>query len=144
MNTRFWSKVDVRGPDECWPWTACTNHNGYGRFGRDGSVHYSHRIAVELDGRDPTGLVVRHHCDNPPCCNPRHLELGTKADNSRDCVERGRSARGDTHGMAKLTDAEISRIRADPRLQRVIAAEYDVGQSLVSMIKSRRIWAHVE
>ena len=159
MNTRFWSKVDVRGPDECWPWLAGAHSAGYGKFWYDGCPHYSHRIAVMLDGRDPTGVVVRHRCDNPPCCNPAHLDLGTYADNSRDCVERGRQARGDTHGSrtkpesrprgeahgrAKLTVADIKRIRADPRPQRVIAAGYDVTQALVSFIKSRRSWAHVE
>lgn len=96
---RFWSKVDRRGADECWSWTASTFRHGYGKFqlGRDdehpdGRVAYAPRVAWELaNGRAiPDGKVVRHHCDNPPCCNPAHLAVGTQAENTSDMVRRGR------------------------------------------------------
>ena len=103
MKKRFWSKVDQRGPDECWPWTASTN-GGYGAFGaklfgeKKMRVHRAHRVAFFLaTGVAPDDLVVCHSCDNPPCCNPAHLWLGTQADNNRDMSIKGRN------GMTRKT-----------------------------------------
>jgi hypothetical protein len=97
---RFWAKVDRSGgPDACWLWTAGTFRlrNGYGKFGADPAASrtvYAHRFAYELShGPIPPGLLVCHHCDNPPCCNPAHLFLGTIADNMRDMSDKGRAAR---------------------------------------------------
>lgn len=79
---RFWEKVERRGPDDCWPWTAGKTAAGYGMFkrpGRDGTRSTAHRVAWELEhGRPvPDGLVVDHLCENRPCCNPAHLEAVT-------------------------------------------------------------------
>lgn len=93
---RFWSKADRRGPDECWEWKACrtTKRGGYGQFrvtlapGKN-VVLYSHRAAYEATfGAPPVGLL-RHKCDNPPCCNPAHLIPGTHADNTAIAEELG-------------------------------------------------------
>lgn len=88
---RFWSKVDKRGPDECWLWTGLVFVGGYGRLGE----HKAHRIAAVLClALDPASeLIVCHRCDNPPCCNPAHLFLGTHADNMRDKAAKNRAAR---------------------------------------------------
>lgn len=86
---RFWSKVDKSG--SCWCWTAYRKPTGYGVFKYNGKLHRAHRFALEVThGEIPEGLVVRHKCDNPSCCNPEHLEIGTQADNMRDRTERGR------------------------------------------------------
>jgi hypothetical protein len=94
---RFWSYVDKRGPDECWPWTGYTHVGfGYGMISIAGqhAMLLSHRVALELSGvKIPEGLGALHKCDNPPCCNPRHLYPGNQQQNVRDMVERGR-ARG--------------------------------------------------
>lgn len=71
---RFWSKVDIREENECWPWTAAKTGNGYGNFkaGRYLNIP-SHRIAYWFSsGVYPDKLLVRHKCDNPVCCNPAH------------------------------------------------------------------------
>ncbi len=92
LEDRFWSKVDKRGPDECWPWKADLTSNGYGAFKlATGKKVRAHRFAWELThGPIPPGMSACHKCDNPPCCNPGHLFLGTNADNTHDAQKKGR------------------------------------------------------
>lgn len=88
---RFWEKVEKRGPDECWPWLAVCTIDGHGQFRRGPRVIRAHQVSFELaKGAIPSGMLVRHTCDHPDCVNPRHLILGTIADNNRDRLERGR------------------------------------------------------
>jgi hypothetical protein len=87
LENRFWEKVDMQGPDDCWEWTASTDRDGYGKF-KAGKMYQAHRIAYYLaTNEDPGDLCVRHTCDNPPCCNPAHLRLGTNDDNAHDREE---------------------------------------------------------
>jgi hypothetical protein len=86
----------VQPQEGCWVWPGEVNNKGYGVFRtyRDGQArkHYAHRLAHFLaSGEDISGFVVRHDCDNPPCCNPSHLRSGTQADNMRDSIERNRA-----------------------------------------------------
>lgn len=147
---RFWSKVDRRGADDCWPWTAATNEHGYGVMRpegqRSGPTVKAHRVSLTLAGVDIEGLVVRHSCDNPPCVNPAHLSVGTKADNSADMVSRDRHARGSRSGTSKLTECQVVEIRARcaaGELHRVLAAEYGVSRVAITNIATRKTWRHV-
>jgi hypothetical protein len=97
LEERFWSRVDKRGPDECWPWIGAQNGNGYGRIKVDGILWVAHRVAYALATKkwpksDLTyhGKVVMHRCDNPACCNPAHLQIGTQRRNVMDMVRKGR------------------------------------------------------
>ena len=158
---RFWAKVDVRGPDDCWPWAAHRNERGYGQFWAGSGMHRAHRVALAIDGRNPRDLHGRHKCDNPACCNPAHLEVGTHTENMRDMHERGRFApalgprnghytkpertpRGEANGCARLTDDAVRGIRADTRSHRVIALDYGISSPQISRIKRREAWGHVQ
>lgn len=88
---RFWVKVAVGDSESCWPWLAGAT-GGYGTIRTPRGMERAHRIAWELTrGPVPVGLFVCHACDNPPCCNPDHLFIGTLADNNRDRHEKGRT-----------------------------------------------------
>lgn len=88
---RFWSRVEVNGPDDCWTWTRGSSAPGsYGVIFAAGRRWLTHRLALALCGECVDGVLVLHSCDNPPCVNPRHLRVGTHLDNSRDAVERNR------------------------------------------------------
>lgn len=93
VGVRFWSKVKTGDPKDCWPWQASVFGFGYGAFRYGARTLRAHRVAWILarGGSIPDGLSVLHRCDNPPCCNPLHLKLGTQMDNTEDRMRRGRS-----------------------------------------------------
>jgi hypothetical protein len=104
----------------------------------------AHRYSYELTHGDiPTGMNVCHRCDVRNCVNPDHLFIGTAADNQADKVAKGRQLRGEQAGMAVLTNKQVLEIRAAVGLQREIATKYGVSRPLVSMIKSKKVWAHL-
>lgn len=146
--TRFWSRVDVRGPDECWPWTGSRKAFGYGQMWDGEKMERAHRIAFLITtGALAHGAPVRHSCDNPPCCNPSHLLGGTHLDNMRDRAERGRTARifGESNAQAKLTDDAIRFIREHrgKLLQRELGDMFGVTQNMVSKIQLGQAWPHL-
>jgi hypothetical protein len=87
----FWDKVEVRGPDECWPWKRAKNKQGYGQVTINRKQQPAHRVAWELStGQEmPTDLLALHSCDWKPCCNPGHVRPGTGKDNAADVKARG-------------------------------------------------------
>lgn len=97
---RFWEKVDRSGgPDACWPWIAALEHDGYGRFqtshqGQARKVRAPRMAWLLTHGDIPDALCICHRCDNPPCCNPAHLWLGTNLENTQDKMQKGRHVSG--------------------------------------------------
>jgi hypothetical protein len=117
---RFWAQVQRAGPDQCWIWMGrrASSRGDYGAFdirsrtGKRFRPHHAHRVAWELTyGPVPDGLFVCHRCDNPPCCNPAHLFLGSAADNNHDKCAKGRQVFGERHGQAKLTASAVAEMR---------------------------------
>jgi len=142
---RFWSKVQRSSEDECWPWTGCLAHGGYGYMRLCGQWR-AHRIAWVLSyGPIPSGMCVCHHCDSPPCCNPRHLFLGTDADNNRDMMKKGRKVvlYGEKHPAAKLTNEQARSIFASRERSTVLASRYAVSVSTVQCIRQGKTWHHI-
>lgn len=151
---RFWRKVDKRGPDECWEWTAGRTSYGYGQIWSGGQRRkklLAHRVAWELangpipQGEEYHGVCVLHRYDNPGCCNPAHLFLGTHADNMRDMIEKERQAYGEANGRAKLTKLqvrEVPHLAALGYSQRRIAHILGIKHAAVSHIMTGKTWRH--
>lgn len=143
---RFRTKVEVTGADECWNWKAARQSKGYGSFGTElGRTELAHRIAYRLQvGEIPEGLLVMHSCDNRLCCNPKHLRLGTIADNNYDAYLKGRVARGEKSGRAKLKEKQVTQIRQDYRIGKhsipQLASMYRVSGTNIRSIVNNRHW----
>lgn len=132
----------------------CTSHvldkDGYPKIFRDGQTLRMSRYVYEQNfGKIPDGLVIRHKCDTPPCINPEHLELGTYQDNSDDKVSRGRASSlpGEKNPMAKLTTADVIKIR---RLIKqgygdtYIGDRFGVSRKCIAKIRTGETWKHVK
>ncbi len=149
MSERFWAKVDKTG--DCWVWTGALHWDGYGAFSVGGAARSAraHRCSWEMEnGPIEPGKCVLHRCDNRKCVNPAHLFLGSRKDNTQDMRSKGRTARGERHGNAKLTAADVLLIReAHETLPEAtidgIARGWGVSSSHVYAIVRREKWAHV-
>ena len=145
LEERLWAEVPERRPGECWEWIGrTTTAYGHGKFSWRRQRWIASRAAYHLfKGPIPAGMLVRHKCDNPPCCNPDHLELGDIPDNMRDKFERGRHRPGAEHPMAKLSDDDVRAIRRAPGTGVSIAAQFNISPATVSLIKNRKLWKHL-
>lgn len=123
----------------CWLWTGTKNDYGYGIFLLPGEVSVrAHRYAYEFftGEKIPFGKIIMHICDNPPCVNPAHLRVGTKAENNADTSIKHRHHYGVDHWNGRLTDENIINIRSSNKSQKEIAMHFKISQSHVSRIKS--------
>ncbi len=153
--TRFWANVDIRTPNECWPWKLGCFARGYGqcnffKLDMDSSpclrqLVYTHRIAWVLTfGEIPTTVKVLHKCDNPPCCNPGHLFTGSQKDNVDDMMEKGRHGHGTTGPPPKfspdLIEAAIAEYTLTKRPLDHVARDCGISEThLRRLVKARGI-----
>jgi hypothetical protein len=133
--------------DECWLWAGPRNSSGYGLLRVGGKTEHAHRASYAYHATPiPAGMYVLHRCDRPLCCNPRHLFLGTPADNSADCRSKKRHAHGQSAGNVKLTERRVLKIRelrAKGVLCDRIARMFGVTPATISDIACGASWAHV-
>lgn len=151
---RFWARVNKNGPTvrselgPCWLWTAARWANGYGCAHWNGRRRKAHALAFEIANATAVeGGVVRHRCDNPPCCNPDHLEIGTPVDNVADRDARGRTAKGERVTIGKLTEDDVVAIRSMYVPRKVplsrLASMFGVSKKTVGAVLRRETWRHV-
>lgn len=140
FETLFWSKVDIKHENICWPWTGTLSNKGYGFIRRDKKTYPVHRKAYELFFGDiDNNLFVCHKCDNRICCNPFHLHLGTAHDNSREMVQRKRTNKKSLYNATKklsLTQVEEIRLLHSKKIMNgnSLAKLFGVSIALISMI----------
>lgn len=142
---KFWSRVDKRGADECWPWKGSFDKDGYGQIwdGLAKKMKRAHTMSAELHLGERNGRLVCHSCDNPSCSNPAHLFFGTQQDNMADKVSKNRHAKGESQGHSKLTEAQVAEIRqrrSDSYKQ--LCDEFNLAPSTVYRIWHGQAWAH--
>jgi hypothetical protein len=144
---RIRANVEVM-PNGCHEFRGNTGTKGYGLISVKSKGESVHRVVFRLCvGEIPAGMLVRHTCDNPPCCNPEHLLLGTHTDNARDRVNRGRSALGARqNGTKKLGPEkalEIRKLREAGSRVTVLAAQFGVSVSSVQDVLRRKSYAYL-
>jgi hypothetical protein len=147
---RFWARVEKS--DDCWEWRGRKTYKGYGATSWKGKYITAHRLAYILShGGIPEGKIICHSCDNRACCNPAHLWAGSYRDNTRDMDAKGRrnpgDLKGEKHGMARLTEANVRYIRglygSGKYTYKQIAEGYRVSIGTIECICSRKTWRHV-
>ncbi len=151
---RVMSSLDPDPVTGCLNFTGSIRPDGYGQVqgwrGKKPVRLRAHRIAWEVAHHASlidTNIHVCHRCDNPRCCNPDHLFLGSSLDNMQDMVIKGRQNRigkiGEKNGRAILTELEVAEVFMATESQKSIGARYGIKQVTVSAIKTRKCWQHV-
>ena len=146
----MWEKVDKKGIDECWPWIGQITEKGYGRARFNGGRYYAHRIIfwlqnpglIELNApkidRDTSGFLL-HKCDNPICCNPSHLFVGSQLDNIKDRDSKGRHAdfAGDKNPNSKFDMEQVLEMREQNKNGKsamLLSKEHNVSYSCMKRL----------
>lgn len=148
LNTQLWSNVIILGLDECWEWRKSKDKWGYGLLNNYG-VRKVHRVSFELThGVIPEDMQVLHKCDNPSCCNPTHLFLGTNYDNVQDKVKKNRQTRGELVHTAKLNPEQVVEIRrlyaTEEYTMRALAKKFNIDCSVINGIVHYKYWKSVK
>jgi len=168
---RFWTYVNVAGPDDCWEWTgaktARTNH-GYFNIKLNGNYKSigAHKVSLMIQNITvPKDMVVMHTCDNGSCVNPAHLKIGTYKDNTQDMMLKGRAKhfggkdkhKGETHPNSVITEDLARQIKSEIVISTNIpgkkyrktnfsklAKKYNVSRELVQLIGDEKTWQHIK
>lgn len=131
----------------CWIWLGGTRRKGYGIVNINGKSQQAHRASYQISvGEIPQGLCVCHTCDNPPCVNPKHLFIGTHAENRRNAATKGRLPRGENHSQAKLLKEDviaIVKLLALGKSHSVIGKRFEVSAAMIGHINRRENWVHI-
>ncbi len=148
-HTRLVYESNVIKKEGCWDWNGQKDKDGYCDMTFEKRPMKGHRISWLLHkGPIPEGKWILHHCDMPSCTRPSHLFIGTPKDNWDDMVKKGRRIfkRGSLCSWAKLTERKVKKIRrlaAEGKTESWLAEKYDISMGVISDIKRRRTWKHV-
>ena len=132
---RFWSKVDKKGPDECWEWSGADYH-GYGHFKFRSETHQAHRVSWAIAHKTwpiPVGKMICHTCDNRNCVNPKHLYLGTNTTNQQD---RSQLIKEDIRAIRRL-------YQSGSYAYEDLARIYGVSKGTIGVICRYETWKNV-
>lgn len=148
----FWSNVDIKTNIKlCWEWKKYKNKDKYGKCRYNKKNQISSRVAYflshpEQDTEENQKLYVLHTCDNPPCCNPSHLFLGTQKDNIDDKINKNRQLKGEYIKSAKLTEEQVREILLLKNILKIktVAEMYKVDYNTIHKIINNKTWKHVE
>lgn len=153
---RFWSKVQIKGADECWLWQGGRITSRYGTFavchlGVWTTIRANRLAWISKNKSDvPKGMGILHSCiSTPKCCNPAHLRPGTQQQNVDDMMQQGRKVTpfGEWSGRAKLTEAQVVEIRnkysSGTFTQQALADMFSVNDRNISAIVRRKSWRHL-
>lgn len=161
LEERFWPRVAITGPDDCWNWQRGCGKNGYGQIrpAPKAAPQGAHRVAFALTYGDPGLLWVLHKCDNRKCCNPAHLFLGTAGDNVADMIAKGRAKPGGGGGgcgedpatlrerVRRMTDDDIRlarHMRAQGATYRTIGQRIGVCHTTILSLIRGKSWQGYE
>jgi hypothetical protein len=158
FDERLWSRILCNLGTGCWEWQGALQ-GGYGIIGIGGAYHSGngnvrvHRHMWErFKGPIPKGLFVCHTCDNPRCCRPGHLFLGTCAENLKDMTAKGRrrngTSPGEANSHARLTEADVFAIRERLKTRTVgmvavLAREYGISYPTMNSLANGQTWRHL-
>jgi len=143
-----WKQINRKSEDECWEWIGKSLSKGYGHLRINNKDCYSHRMVyIETYGSIPEGLCILHTCNNPKCCNPKHLYVGTHADNMEQMSKDGRSNMGEKHPNSRLSNQIIIKIRflysTGKYSQKCLGKMVGVSQGQISRIIKKDGWKHI-
>ena len=143
----IWEFVDKK--ENCWIWIGGLNFDGYGVYSKNGITYRAHRYIWELLNNEKIGnKIAMHICDTPSCVNPKHLVLGTQADNIDDKTKKNRQAKGEKCPSSILTKEQIIEIRSKYKYRvctyKMLANEYNVCADTIQKAVRKINWNHIE
>ena len=142
LERRFWPRVERLGANQCWPWKGAMRQDGYGVAWAVDRLMNAHRLAYILTHPEypPNKRShICHSCDNPRCCNPKHLWDGRPLENIIDAATKGRL-------NTKLTPDAVRNIRSrptTPQAKAECAKRYGVHPDYVAAVQQRKYWKHL-
>ncbi len=143
-------KIDrnsVKLPESgCWLWIGSLTNNGYGRMTFGAKTEFlAHRVSYEQKyGKIPDGKFALHKCDVKSCVNPDHIFIGTQQENMTDKVKKNRQAKGESHGMSKLTKEQATEAKFSGAKTSELAKKFNCSAVIIRQIRSGLYWRHLE
>ncbi len=145
-----WENIDKRTDNDCWNWMGYKDIGNYGKININNKTYYAHRFIYEQTfGKILGGSFILHKCNNPSCCNPKHLYSGTQKDNIKQMYNDKRNVNhcGEKSGSTKLTEKDVLEIRelylTKKYYQRDLGEIFGVHRYTITGIVNKKRWKHL-